>query len=156
ACGWSEVRGDDRPNDSRPAAWALVLTPKSFRLRVLGGAESYSLMRVWRPLVVALVLATMLALSWRAQALAPSNVLVLYNAYDPNPGDGIDPDGLQIALHYQQMHPGVQLVGLTGLGSQTEISADQYLNTVRPQVMAALSQFPSTDVIVTTKGMPLR
>ncbi len=75
------------------------------------------------------------------------NVLVLYNTASSA--------GAQIANYYAQIHPGVQLVGISGLDPNSEdISADDYLNIVRPQVLAALA--PTTDVIVTTKELPLR
>jgi len=79
-------------------------------------------------------------------ALDPSGVLVLYNADSP--------DGAEITSYYSQVHPGVKTLGLSGLGLSEEISADEYLAAVRPQVLSALS--PAIDVIVTTKGMPLR
>lgn len=79
-------------------------------------------------------------------AVAPENVLVLYNLASP--------EGAQIANYYSQVHPGVQLLGLNGLGTSESITADDYLSTIRPQVMSALT--PTTDVIVTTKGLPLR
>jgi uncharacterized protein (TIGR03790 family) len=81
-----------------------------------------------------------------AQAIDSSNVLVLYNSASP--------DGLAIANYYAQTHPGVQLLALTGVGTSENITADDYLNTIRPQVLSALT--PTTDVIVTTKGLPLR
>ncbi|HEX3727957.1 MAG TPA: hypothetical protein VHV08_17015, partial [Pirellulales bacterium] len=79
--------------------------------------------------------------------LAASNVLVLYNSASPS--------GLQIANYYAQVHPGVQLLAINGVDPNSEdITADAYLSTIRPQVQAALT--PSIDVIVTTKGLPLR
>lgn len=80
-------------------------------------------------------------------ALTATDVLVLYNASSSA--------GAQIANYYASIHPGVQLLGITGLDPGAEqISADTYLSVIRPQVMAALTS--SIDVIVTTKGMPLR
>src|SRR5215831_17541884 len=79
-------------------------------------------------------------------ALDASNVLVLYNAASP--------DGLQIANYYAADHPGVRLLGLQNVPTTDQITQDQYLNIIRPQVLGALN--PSTDVIVTTKGLPLR
>jgi uncharacterized protein (TIGR03790 family) len=79
-------------------------------------------------------------------ALGASNVLVLYNQASP--------DGLAIANYYAQAHPGVQLLGVSGLTTSEDISASDYLSVIRPQVASALSS--SIDVIVTTKGMPLR
>lgn len=81
-----------------------------------------------------------------ASAIGPQNVLVLYNADSP--------DGFQIASHYADVHPGVQLLGLTDVSSAEQISADQYLTKILGPVRAALT--PTTDVIVTTKGLPLR
>jgi uncharacterized protein (TIGR03790 family) len=48
----------------------------------------------------------------------------------------------------------VRLLGLTGVTTEEEVSADYYLSTIRPQILPALDN--STDVIVTTKGLPLR
>jgi hypothetical protein len=73
-------------------------------------------------------------------------VLVLYNADST--------DGFAIASHYADVHPGVQLLGLTGVSTAEQITADQYITTILGPVRAALT--PTTDVIVTTKGMPLR
>ncbi len=76
-----------------------------------------------------------------------NNVLVLYNTASS--------DGIQIANYYAQVHPGVHLLGINGVDPSSEdISADAYLITIRPQVLSALS--PAIDVIVTTKGLPLR
>lgn len=90
--------------------------------------------------------------------IAPSNVLVLYNA---DQGD-IGP-GYQIADYYSQARPGVHLFGLTGIdpiltGSTLEtVSADNYLSVIRPQILSAIARLPDTiDVIVTTKGLPLK
>jgi uncharacterized protein (TIGR03790 family) len=81
-----------------------------------------------------------------ALAIDAGNVLVLYNQASP--------DGIDIANYYAATHPGVRLFGLTGLSTAEQISADDYLSVVRPQVLSALTS--TTDVIVTTKGMPLR
>ncbi len=79
--------------------------------------------------------------------LLAANVLVLYNTASSA--------GVQIANYYAQIHPGVQLLGISGVDPNSEdISADDYLNIVRPQVLSALA--PTTEVIVTTKGLPLR
>jgi uncharacterized protein (TIGR03790 family) len=78
--------------------------------------------------------------------LGASDVLVVYN--------NASPDGLAIANYYAQTHPGVQLLGLSNVTTSEEISATAYLNTIRPQIAAALT--PDIDVIVTTKGLPLR
>jgi len=79
-------------------------------------------------------------------ALAPSNVLVLYNTASP--------DGLAIADYYAQVHPGVTLLGINGVTTSEDITADNYLSVMRPQILSALNQ--SVNVIVTTKGLPLR
>jgi uncharacterized protein (TIGR03790 family) len=76
-----------------------------------------------------------------------NNVLLLYNTASSA--------GTQIANYYAQVHPGVHLLGINGVDPTSEdISADAYLNTIRPQVISALT--PSIDIIVTTKGLPLR
>jgi uncharacterized protein (TIGR03790 family) len=86
----------------------------------------------------------------QAGAIDASNVLVLYNPESPN--------GLDIANYYAQVHPGVQLQPISGIttipGSPDDITADNYLSEIRPQVLSALT--PATSVIVTTQGMPLR
>jgi len=82
-----------------------------------------------------------------AADLTAANVLVLYNP--------VSPAGTQIANYYAQVHPGVQLLGINGVDPNSEdTTADAYLSTIRPQVLAALTS--SIDVIVTTKGLPLR
>ncbi len=105
---------------------------------------------------ILLLLAGMLVGS--ASALEPSNVVVLYNA-DDGPGSA----GYEIAQHYAEKRPGVHLVGLTGInaiysGSDTSsLSAANYLNVIRPQVLSAIGNIDdSIDVIVTTKGLPLK
>lgn len=103
-------------------------------------------MRARRSLRFVSFVLAMLTLQAVALAVDPQNVLVLYNQASP--------DGLQIANYYAQVHPGVQLLGLSGLGTSEQISADDYLGIIRPQVISALT--PTTDVIVTTKGLPLR
>jgi uncharacterized protein (TIGR03790 family) len=79
-------------------------------------------------------------------ALSPSNVLVLYNADDSASRD--------IAEYYAQKRPGVRLLGLSGVTTAEEVTASYYLSNIRPQILPALDV--STDVIVTTKGLPLR
>ena len=74
------------------------------------------------------------------------NVLVVYNADDTA--------SQQIASYYAQQRPGVQLLGLTGVTTDEQVSADYYLDTIRPQIMPALDD--TIDVVVTTKGLPLR
>ena len=80
-----------------------------------------------------------------------------------NADAGADGAGYQIAQHYQQRRPGVHVAGLTGIdaifsGTDTEfVSATDYLNVIRPQVLDAIGQVSdSIDVIVTTKGLPLK
>jgi uncharacterized protein (TIGR03790 family) len=79
-------------------------------------------------------------------ALQPSNVLVLYNADDA--------ESSAIASYYAQKRPGVRLLGLNGVTTAEEVTANYYLSAIRPQILPALDN--STDVIVTTKGLPLR
>ena len=81
-----------------------------------------------------------------AWAITASNVLVLYN--------DASADGRQIADYYASVHPGAQLLGLHDVPTTEEVSWDVYLNTIRPQVTAALNG--NLGVIVTTKGLPLR
>jgi len=79
--------------------------------------------------------------------IAEDHVLVLYNSASST--------SATIANYYSQVHPGVRLLGITGVDPTSEnITADDYLSIIRPQVLAALT--PTTDVIVTTKGLPLR
>lgn len=92
------------------------------------------------------VLACSLHCASVALAVDPSNVLVLYNSASA--------EGIEIANYYSQLHPGVQLLGLSNVATSDEISADDYLSIIRPQVLSALN--PAVDVIVTTKGLPLR
>jgi uncharacterized protein (TIGR03790 family) len=77
---------------------------------------------------------------------AATHVLVLYNSADPS--------SVQIADYYQQVHPGVHLLGLSGIPGGDDISAANYLSIIRPQVMAGLTS--SINDIVTTQGLPLR
>ena len=100
-------------------------------------------------------------------ALSPENVLVLYNA-----DEGVGGDGFQIAQHYQGVRNGVHVAGISGLNSlppdsylgevrPDTISAQDYLNVLRPQILNEITAIEdatghSIDVIVTTKGMPLR
>ncbi len=79
-------------------------------------------------------------------AVDPTSTVVLYNANSP--------DGLEIANYYAQVHPGVRLLGLTDVSLNEEVTEDHYLDVIRPQVLAGIDD--SIDVIVTTKGLPLR
>lgn len=81
-----------------------------------------------------------------ALALSAENVLVLYN--------NASPDGIQIANEYARVHPGVTLLGLNGVSTAEQVGQDHYLNVIRPQVLAGLTD--EIGVIVTTKGLPLR
>ena len=81
-----------------------------------------------------------------AWGLEAANVLVLYNSASP--------DGLSIATHYADVHPGVHLAAISGVPLGEEVSWDIYLNQIRPAVVAALDG--TIDCIVTTKGLPLR
>ena len=81
-----------------------------------------------------------------ALALEPSNVLVLYNSASP--------EGSQIASYYAAAHPGATTLAISNVPTTEQVTYDVYLNSIRPQVMRALTS--STDVIVTTKGLPLR
>ena len=101
---------------------------------------------------------TMAVCSGGAWAIEAHNVLVLYNA-----DDGVGGMGGQIASHYESARPGVHTVGISGVNSitfgstQEYVSAQDYLDVIRPQVLNAIGSIPdSIDVIVTTKGMPLR
>ena len=79
-------------------------------------------------------------------ALDESGVLVLVNSASP--------EGLQIASYYARAYPGVRTLALDNVPVTEEVSWDVYLNSIRPQVLSALTG--STDCIVTTKGLPLR
>ena len=94
------------------------------------------------------------------------NVLVLYNT-----DDGPTGDGFQIASYYQQARPGVNLAGISlsevevgqlrGNPDSETISASDYLSEIRPQVLEHIQRVEaergvSIEVIVTTKGLPLR
>jgi uncharacterized protein (TIGR03790 family) len=67
-------------------------------------------------------------------------------------------DGVQIANYYAQVHPGVSLLPLSGVSQSEQISADQYLTTLRPQVLDYLGSASGAQIttLVTTKGLPLR
>ncbi len=96
---------------------------------------------------VFLVISLMLLLSIQtAYGLDASNVMVLYNSESA--------DGLQIAQYYTQLHPGVRLLAIEDVEVAEEVSQEDYLKVIRPQVLAALSD--EIKVIVTTRGMPLR
>lgn len=86
-------------------------------------------------------------------AISSSNVLVLYN---PAWTDGTH-SGDYLANYYagQRNVPASNVIGITGLGTGEEISANDYLNIIWPQVQSALAT-RTIDVIVTTKGLPLR
>jgi len=81
-------------------------------------------------------------------AITASNVLVLYNQDSA--------DSTKVADYYAQVHPGVQLLGLTGVTTDEQVTADYYLNTIRPQILNSGKLTDSISTIVTTKGLPLR
>ena len=61
------------------------------------------------------------------------------------------------------MTSGIQMLGLTGIGTSEDMTADDYLRVdstnpgLRQQVMTAINNSPTPiDLIVTTKGLPLR
>ena len=105
-----------------------------------------------------LLLFSLCGIASPALAIEENNVLVLYNE-----DDGPSGSGAQIANYYQQVHPGAHIAGISGInailsGSQLEeITGDDYLNVLRPEILNAIGSIPdSIDVIVTTKGLPLR
>lgn len=79
-------------------------------------------------------------------AISAGNVLVVYNSSST--------DGKEIAEYYAAQHPGVRLLGVKNVPAGEQITQSQYRSIIRPQIQAGLD--PSIDVIVTTKGMPLR
>jgi hypothetical protein len=79
-------------------------------------------------------------------AVGPENVLVLYNKDSA--------EGIELANYYAAVHPGVHLLGLNDITAAEDVTADYYLNMIRPQILPALD--PSITTIVTTKGLPLR
>jgi len=95
-------------------------------------------------LLIGFAVSTMSA-GW-CHALDAKGVLVLYNSASE--------DGRQIADYYATVHPGVRLLGLSNVPTSEEVTVGTYLQIIRPQVRAALDD--SVDVIVTTKGLPLR
>src|SRR3954470_19966694 len=95
-------------------------------------------------LLITIAICTMGA-NW-SHALDAKGVLVLYN--------NASQDGREIADYYASVHPGVRLLGLSNVPTSEEITVSTYLQIIRPQVRAALDD--SVDVIVTTKGLPLR
>ena len=120
---------------------------------------SFSFIAAYRLRIAGISLAFMLlsfAFSPARAEIAPQNVLVLYNA-----DQGADGAGAQIADYYRQARPGVHLLGLQGIDNilsgttRERVSADNYLNVIRPQVLAGIADISdSIDVIVTTKGLP--
>jgi uncharacterized protein (TIGR03790 family) len=81
-------------------------------------------------------------------AVTSENVLVVYNQDSP--------ESVEVANYYAQVHPGVQLLGLTGVTTNEEVTADYYLSTIRPQIVNSGKLTSSISTIVTTKGLPLR
>ena len=118
---------------------------------------------IFRVMILSLgvLLATVAVVTRRTEAVQPQNVLVLYNSDQDNSDsdDGWGP-GRRIAEYYQQQHPGVHLAGLSGIDAllfgptSEQISAGNYLDVIRPQILTAIGGI-SIDVIVTTKGLPL-
>ena len=109
-------------------------------------------------LILSTVCSIELADDKKAYAIAPENVLVIYSD-DQGPAS----DGYLIAEHYQQLYPGVHLAPISGVDAildgplNEEVDAQDYLDVIRPQIQSAISAIPDTiDVIVSTKGMPLR
>jgi uncharacterized protein (TIGR03790 family) len=80
--------------------------------------------------------------------MTSANVLVLYNQDNAQ--------SAEIANYYAQAHPGVQLLGLTGVTTNEQVTADYYLSTIRPQIVNSGKLTSSVSTIVTTKGLPLR
>ncbi len=113
--------------------WKGIFCPRRFFPGLVWLVSLFVIWLVWAP-------------GRAAAVIEPANVLVVYNEASA--------DGAQIASYYAQARPGVQLLGLTGVSTEEEISADEYLASMRPQILAALDD--SIDVIVTTKGLPLR
>lgn len=119
----------------------------------------FSLQTILRSVLPAILLG--LSCLQTAIAINPENVLVLYNA-----DDGAAGDGFQIASYYEQQRPGVHLAPLIGINdiltgsTNEEVSAEDYLDPdsgIRRQVLDWISVIPDQiDVIVTTKGLPLR
>jgi uncharacterized protein (TIGR03790 family) len=81
-------------------------------------------------------------------AIGPGNVLVLYNTAST--------DGVELANYYAQVHPGVRLLGLNNVTTAEQVTDDYYLGVIRPQIINSGLLNSSVDVIVTTKGLPLR
>lgn len=88
-------------------------------------------------------------------AIEPQNVLVVYNEDNA--------DSAEIASYYSQLRSGVHVAALNGIDAITsgsfdeDVSAQDYLDVIRPQVLAAIQGVSDPiDVIVTTKGLPLR
>ena len=109
---------------------------------------AYRTVTLWKTLI--LTAALVVSIQSPLLALDESNVLVLYNSASS--------EGQQIANYYGQVHSGVNTLALTGVSTAEQITADDYLTTLRPQVLSYLNApgAPDIQVIVTTKGMPLR
>jgi uncharacterized protein (TIGR03790 family) len=95
-----------------------------------------------------LIAGVLVAMSSQTQAIDPSRVLVLFN--------NDSQESIDIANYYAQVHPGVNLLGLDNLGAATSITATSYLNNIRQPVLASGALTSNIDVILPTKGMPLR
>ena len=145
-------------------AWSLVTPPEQTALKLL---RKVLCRWVWAIVPFAISLSNLSCCMNVAVAIGPENVLVLYNADDGQTGDGY-----LIADHYQQVRSGVHVAGISGISSMLPglysgqsrsdtISGTDYLNVIRPQVLSEIAALEAStgnriDVIVTTKGMPLR
>lgn len=96
--------------------------------------------------------AVVAGVSASALAIDASNVLVLYNADSQ--------DGVDIQSYYSQLYPEARSFAIDLGVVGEEVSANYYLDSIRPPVLAELDRLASQgvriDCIVTTKGLPLR
>ena len=90
-----------------------------------------------------------------ASAIGPENVLLLY--HDDGVADTLT-DGEVIRDHYLSVHgAGVRTLGLAFDGTPTEeVTADLYLQQIRQPILDSGLLTEDVDVIVTTRGLPLR
>ncbi|MCC6682088.1 MAG: TIGR03790 family protein [Phycisphaeraceae bacterium] len=101
------------------------------------------------------VVLALLSLPAAVRGVTESGVLVLYNADNA--------DSAVIAQYYQQVHPDVHLHGLNLGAVGEQVTAQFYLDNIASALVNPSSGVLNTqpwgdqiDVIVTTKGMPLR
>jgi uncharacterized protein (TIGR03790 family) len=168
--GWLKCRRDEADDYlisaslCRVVRAVAVLNMQHLLSRATSGC---TLIATWIPLAALLVCFFCGVNQALYAAIDESNVLVIYNADDGPAGEGF-----QIANYYQQVHPGVHVIGIQGVdsyysGIDTQaISAAAYLDPgdgtpgsggIRQQVLDAIANIAdSIDVIVTTKGMPLK